>query len=184
VEQVPAVIYTESADEPGKTLYISPQIEAMTGYTPAEWMNSSNSGTKLSTRMTGMVLHAEDERTNQTGEPFRIEYRISKRDGSVLWIRDEAVLIRGRGRACPLLAGREARYFGQKTGRRGAAGEREALRGTGRAHAGHHLCGFCRPPQDPLLSPQIQQILGFTPAEWTADPGIWRDSSIRMIWRG
>jgi len=30
VEQVPAVIYTESADEPGKTLYISPQIEAMT----------------------------------------------------------------------------------------------------------------------------------------------------------
>jgi PAS domain S-box-containing protein len=41
VEQIPAIVYTESVEKPGKTLYISPQIETTSGYTPAEWMRST-----------------------------------------------------------------------------------------------------------------------------------------------
>jgi hypothetical protein len=41
------------------------------------------------------------ERTNQTGERFSGEYRMSTADGQVRWVRDEAVLIRaGDGRPC------------------------------------------------------------------------------------
>ena len=93
VEEIPAIIYTESADETGKTLYISPQIETITGYTPAEWMSSANFWDEIVHPEDLDYLNAEDERTNQTGEPFHLEYRILKRDGSVLWILDEAVLI-------------------------------------------------------------------------------------------
>ncbi len=93
VEQVPAIIYTESADQPGKTIYISPQIEAITGYTPAEWMSSSNFWDEIVHPEDLEYLNAEDARTNLTGEPFRAEYRIYTRDRSVLWILDEAVLI-------------------------------------------------------------------------------------------
>src|SRR4028118_599258 len=37
---------------------------------------------------------AEDERTNETGDPFKAEYRMFTRDGRVLWFSDEAVLVR------------------------------------------------------------------------------------------
>jgi PAS domain S-box-containing protein len=36
---------------------------------------------------------AEDERTNQTEEPFVMEYRQIARDGSVVCVRDEATLV-------------------------------------------------------------------------------------------
>jgi signal transduction histidine kinase len=37
---------------------------------------------------------AEDERTGETGEPFSMEYRQFAKDGRVVWVRDEAVLVR------------------------------------------------------------------------------------------
>jgi diguanylate cyclase (GGDEF)-like protein/PAS domain S-box-containing protein len=37
---------------------------------------------------------AEDARTDETGEPFRMEYRKITREGRVIWVRDEAVLVR------------------------------------------------------------------------------------------
>jgi PAS domain S-box-containing protein len=94
VEEIPAIIYTESADEPGKTLYISPQIEPITGYTPAEWMLSPNFWEEIVHPDDLDYMRSEDERTNLTGEPYRVEYRIVKRDGTFIWILDEAVLVR------------------------------------------------------------------------------------------
>ncbi len=93
VEEIPAIIYTESADQTGKTLYISPQIEAITGYTPAEWMRSKNFWEEIVHPDDLEYMRSEDERTNITGEPYRVEYRIVTRDGRVLWMLDEAVLI-------------------------------------------------------------------------------------------
>ena len=37
IEQIPAVTYMESAAEPGRKLYISPQVETILGFDPAEW---------------------------------------------------------------------------------------------------------------------------------------------------
>jgi light-regulated signal transduction histidine kinase (bacteriophytochrome) len=37
---------------------------------------------------------AEDARTELSGMPFRVQYRIFTRNGDVAWIRDEAVLVR------------------------------------------------------------------------------------------
>jgi PAS domain S-box-containing protein len=36
----------------------------------------------------------EDARTNESGDPFSIEYRQIAKDGRVIWIHDEAVLVR------------------------------------------------------------------------------------------
>ena len=46
VEQVPAIVYTESA-ETRETLYISPQVEKLTGYTPAEWIKDRHLWKKM-----------------------------------------------------------------------------------------------------------------------------------------
>jgi hypothetical protein len=38
VEQIPAIIYTAEINEQSSTLYVSPQIESILGFTPEEWM--------------------------------------------------------------------------------------------------------------------------------------------------
>ena len=97
VEQIPAVTYVQEpidSDTPKAITYMSPQYEEMLGY-PAEteildeehWLR---------------VLHpddrervlAEEQRTDETGEPYRIEYRLIARGGRVVWVRDEATLVK------------------------------------------------------------------------------------------
>jgi PAS domain S-box-containing protein len=94
VENIPAVVYTQQPGEPSLTTYVSPQIEAMQGYTPQETMSDPEHWTKTLHPEDRERVLAEDERTNRTGEPFVAEYRQFARDGRVVWVRDEAVLVR------------------------------------------------------------------------------------------
>src|ERR671912_514850 len=97
VEHIPAMTYMESADEDGQNtnfLYISPQIEDVLGYSPGEWMADPHLFAKTLHPEDAERVLAEDARTNRTGEPFSMEYRHLARDGRVVWVRDEAVLVR------------------------------------------------------------------------------------------
>jgi PAS domain S-box-containing protein len=94
VEQVPAVVYVDDVDDLSTVLYISPQVFKLTGYTQAEhlahpelWLQ------RLHNEDRERVL-AELKHTNDTGDPWRIEYRMIRPDGRVVWVRDEAVLLR------------------------------------------------------------------------------------------
>jgi len=95
VEQVPAIVYTESA-KTRETLYISPQVEKITGYTPAEWVKDHDTWKKMIHPQDLNALLAVDERTNENLEPFYNEYRILTRDGRTRWIHDEAVVIQNQ----------------------------------------------------------------------------------------
>jgi PAS domain S-box-containing protein len=95
VEWIPAITYTELPRERGgDTLYISPQVEQLLGYAPAQWIGEPE--------LWHQRLHPEDrdrvieecELSNATGEPFRTEYRTYAADGRVVWLRDESVLVR------------------------------------------------------------------------------------------
>ncbi len=95
VEQLPVAIYTDAVDEFSTAMYISPQYERLTGYSPEQriatpdlWVN---------------MLHPDDrervlavsEHTNATGEPFDLEYRIRHADGHTVWLHDYATLGEG-----------------------------------------------------------------------------------------
>jgi diguanylate cyclase (GGDEF)-like protein/PAS domain S-box-containing protein len=94
IEQLPAISYVDGVQDHAPTIYISPQVEAILGYTPEEWVSAQD--------MWPRVLHPDDraralaqnERHNETGEPFALEYRVLAKDGRTVWLRDEAVLIR------------------------------------------------------------------------------------------
>ena len=44
---------------------------------------------------------AENERHNETGDPFVMEYRMFHKDGHVVWLHDEAMMVRDeRGVPC------------------------------------------------------------------------------------
>jgi PAS domain S-box-containing protein len=102
VEQLPALIYVEAIDE-GESetdfVYISPQHEELLGYSAEEWTSDNKFWEKLIHPDDRERILAEDARTDETGEPFRVEYRYIARDGSTVWVRDDAVLVRDDGGA-------------------------------------------------------------------------------------
>ncbi len=96
VEHIPAMTYMEAADRAGQSnsiLYMSPQIEAVLGYSPGEWVSDPGLFRRTLHPDDRTRVLAEDARTNRTGEPFSMEYRHLARDGRVVWVRDEAVLV-------------------------------------------------------------------------------------------
>jgi PAS domain S-box-containing protein len=94
VEQVPAIVYEMGPDDERRTLFVSPHAEELLGYDRQEWLDQSDIWIEL--------LHPEDRETelaamdvhNQTGEPWGREYRLIASDGSVVWVRDQAKLVR------------------------------------------------------------------------------------------
>ncbi len=94
VEQIPAVTYIDAVDNAATTLYISPQVETLLGYAPHEWQSDAGLWERL--------LHPDDRgrvlsehlRSNGGGESYADEYRLLARNGRVVWIRDEAILVR------------------------------------------------------------------------------------------
>ena len=93
VEQLPLATYVNTVGLPFKTTYMSPQIERMLGYPVSKWLEPD---------FFVSVLHEEDRervsaeviRTHQTGETFRMEYRLIAADGKIVWVLDETVAVR------------------------------------------------------------------------------------------
>lgn len=94
LEQIPAIIYTDSVGEFNQTLYINPRVQSITGYTPEEWIADRDLWFKIIQKEDQEHVWAENMRTEVTGEPYKEEYRILTRDGQIKWLHDEAWLIR------------------------------------------------------------------------------------------
>jgi PAS domain S-box-containing protein len=94
VEQLPAMVYISSIVPGQPASYISPQFEAITGFSPESFLEHPDLGLSL--------IHPEDSErvvgawrsAIQDGGTFYAEYRMSKKDGSYVWVRDEAVVVR------------------------------------------------------------------------------------------
>jgi PAS domain S-box-containing protein len=94
IEHIPVTVYIDRLDETGSNVYTSPRLEAELGYTVEEWVSDRDLYAK--------VLHPEDrawvlaeyKRRRHTDEPFRAEYRMIARNGTVHWYHDEAAVIR------------------------------------------------------------------------------------------
>ncbi len=93
IEQVPAVIYTESAIDK-KLIFISPQVEKLTGYSSEDWQSSPDFWKEILHPDDREAIIKADNEAALSRAPFHQEYRILTRAGRTVWIYDEAVLIR------------------------------------------------------------------------------------------
>jgi PAS domain S-box-containing protein len=93
VEGIPAVVYV--SDDRSSNLYTSPQIEPLLGFTVEQWRDDPALWVDRIHQDDRERVLEEHRRSMRTGEPFRTEYRLLAGDGREVWIRDEAVLIRG-----------------------------------------------------------------------------------------
>ena len=94
VEQIPVVAYIDRADGSDTPLYTSPQIEGLIGYTPEEGSGVRLWREHLHSEDRERVL-AADERFERADEKrFGAEYRLIAKDGSVVWVLEDAVLVK------------------------------------------------------------------------------------------
>jgi PAS domain S-box-containing protein len=93
VEGIPAILYIDRPDELSTNFYTSPQAVDLLGYTQTEWETDAGLWVdRIHPDDADRVLE-ENVRSNETGEPFRIEYRMQAKDERVVWVRDEAVMV-------------------------------------------------------------------------------------------
>ncbi len=94
VEHIPAMTYIESVVEFGPTIYISPNVEQMLGYSQQEWLADPEMWNKILHPDDKARAMAEIERHKETCEPFSMEYRMFSKDGKVVWVLDQATIVR------------------------------------------------------------------------------------------
>ena len=81
IQRVPVVFYISALDEVGTTIYLSPQIEALLGYTPQEWIADPDLWQRCLHPSDRDRVLAEFEHMRNTGQPMQCEYRTVARDG-------------------------------------------------------------------------------------------------------
>ena len=93
IEQLPLVVYVDELNSISSNIFTSRQIEPMLGYSVDEWAADPQLFSRL--------LHPEDRErvlaahvhTHETHEPLSLEYRLVSRDGRVVQLRDEGVIV-------------------------------------------------------------------------------------------
>ena len=90
VEQIPAVTFMAVLGEGKNEVYVSPHIEAMLGYTQAEWLADPFLWYRRLHSDDRAMWNEEFTRGCQSGGPFRAECRFLARDGRTVWVHGEA----------------------------------------------------------------------------------------------
>jgi PAS domain S-box-containing protein len=177
VEQIPAVTYIHAPTSGNGLYYVSPQIERVLGFTPEEWTADRESWFRTLHPDDHERVVAEDRRTDDTGEPFSIEYRQIAKDGRVVWTRDEAVLVRD-DRGEPLFwQGVRFDISAQKHTEeqlREAEGRYRTL--VENLPAVTYIDAVDERATTVYVSPQVEEMFGYTPEEWRARPELWIDA--------
>jgi diguanylate cyclase (GGDEF)-like protein/PAS domain S-box-containing protein len=102
VEQIPVVAYIDRADNSDTPLYTSPQIEGLLGYSQEDGSTERLWRERLHPEDRERVL-AADERFEREGEErFGEEYRLLAKDDSVVWVLEDAVLVKDVTTGAPL----------------------------------------------------------------------------------
>ncbi|MHB8059318.1 MAG: PAS domain S-box protein [Gaiellaceae bacterium] len=93
VEQLPLITYINAPGESGRWVYLSPQLEEILGYKPADWVSEYDNFVQ--------AIHPDDraqvtaERAASGGKGrIALEYRLISKDERTVWVHDEAVVVR------------------------------------------------------------------------------------------
>jgi PAS domain S-box-containing protein len=177
IEWLPAVVYEAGAGVESDWLYLSPYVEKLLGYTPQEILADP---TLYYDR-----LHPDDrddvielERTElemarRQDVTMVSEYRMLHRDGHIVWVRDEARIVRPPDRD-PYWRGVLVDITETRQAESALAESHDRYRNL------VHSLPVCAYEADPrrsgrrhFLSPQVSQLLGYTLEAWDADPDLW-----------
>jgi PAS domain S-box-containing protein len=103
VEQVAAVSYIAEVGLHGEWLYVSPQVEAIFGFTQQEWLRGSEQWIRFVPEEDHPIIAAAEGNCLRV-KRFQAEYRLKRKDGQIIWVSDTAVVVPGSD-SHPLMEG-------------------------------------------------------------------------------
>jgi PAS domain S-box-containing protein len=178
-EQIPAVTYIWEANRPEGAkpqYYTSPRIEQLLGYSVDEWHASADFWMSR--------LHPDDRhavvaaylRSETTGEPFAMEFRYLHKDGRIVWVADQAILMsRDDGRP-RLFQGVMIDVTSRKDAERAATETELRYRDLAEQVPGVIYVAEMHPIDSGYrlryVSPQLTSLFGYELADW-ADTERW-----------
>jgi PAS domain S-box-containing protein len=176
VEQLPAVTYMDTADEEMSSIYVSPQVETVLGLSADAFLSDGTWSAHL---------HPDDREEAMRGirdairreEPFTLEYRMIRPDGSVVWIRDQGTVVKDEDGRPAYVQGLYVDISEQKRLESELRSEAVKFKSLAeRIPAVVYIEGEGGSDDAPFyISPQYQELFGYTPAERQANPTLWRE---------
>lgn len=94
LESIPTITYINGLGPQAPTIYVSPQVKELYGYLREEFLNDPFLWKKILHPEDRERVLAENERTSIANEAFQLEYRLINKDGRVVWVHDEATLVK------------------------------------------------------------------------------------------
>ncbi len=94
VEGIPAITYIDPIDEDQSSIYVSPQVTELLGISQREWLEDPYCWRRH--------VHPEDidraweeyQEAARAGRPLSHEYRMIREDGEVIWVSEQAFVVR------------------------------------------------------------------------------------------
>ena len=173
VEQIPAVIFTVKSDQIHHPSYLSPQVEPLFGYTREEWAADPEFWLKL--------VHPDDleealakvHGTDSNGEMFSHEYRMIARDGSIVWVQNDASPVCDAGGNPVFWQGVLVDITDRKLAEQ-ALREAESRYRTlvEQISVVTYIEPLDNKGMPSYVSPQIEELLGYSLNEWQANPDL------------
>jgi PAS domain S-box-containing protein len=128
-QQLPGATYVHAVEGRDHFVYVSPQVGTMLGYRAEDWLTDRGLFFRLVHEDDRGRIKSDLEHAFEAGTPFVSEYRMLSRDGSVVWVRDEATTLRGHKGEPRYVQG----YLHDISAEQEARLERERLRSSERA---------------------------------------------------
>jgi PAS domain S-box-containing protein len=130
-QQLPGATYIHSVGDRDTFTYVSPQVGAMLGYRAQDWVVDSGLFFRLVHEDDLDRVREDIRRATDSATPLSSEYRMLARNGSVVWVRDEATTVRGSDGEPLYVQG----YLHDISTEREAGAEMDGLRASARAAA-------------------------------------------------
>ena len=174
LDHLPAIVYAEDAG--GDRLlfiYIGPRLERVLGISQQEWLRDPRTWIAAVHPDDRSIVAAARYEADRSGEPFSAEYRMIARSDSVLWFRDEGMLVSDRqGRP----AYRQGVMFDitstKEAEARLAEAEERYREVLGHTPAITYIDALEGPSATLYISQQTTEVLGYTPHDWYDDPDL------------
>jgi diguanylate cyclase (GGDEF)-like protein/PAS domain S-box-containing protein len=179
VEQMPAITYVDRAGS-GEPIYVSPQLEALSGVALEQWYDGSDGWSER--------VHPDDRdravaayrEAVTSGTPYRDEYRLLDGEGNERWFDDRTVVVRDAHGAPLEIQGVIHDITDRKRAEQALVGSEARLRA---AEARYRTLVEQLPlaiyvndldeAGTPLYrSPATETITGRSPEEWTGSPAL------------
>lgn len=94
VEETSVITYRDTAEKESRTIYVSPQLETVLGYSQAEWSEHPKLWLDLIHPDDLPRVLSEIESYLEKGGRSISEYRMKSKNGRWIWFQDEAVVVK------------------------------------------------------------------------------------------